>query len=303
LILIEHIFQHNYKPKDNSLKADMDNRIESASVLKKLPDDTTYQSISAEHIISLAKLFRVSGRQIEIAALEKDVVPERYVRNMKSFSFKDQATLLRSQVCIVGLGGLGGAVTEILARCGIGTLALIDGDRFEESNLNRQFLSTHQLLAASKAEAAAERVNQINSTLTVQSHTKYLDKNNAAHLIQNSNAVVDCLDNINTRFVLAKAAAKTQIPLVSAAVAGATGHVTTIYPQDRTLELIYGEPDRLAPKGVETSLGCLSPAVTLLASLESSEVVKILLNKGAVLRNKLLFVDLMDNTIEVLDLL
>jgi len=285
------------------LKADVDSKIKSVSTPKKLPDGTDYHSISNEQVLNLANLFSVSGQHIEIAALETDIVPERYVRNMKSFSSKDQATLLRSQVSIVGLGGLGGAVIEILARCGIGHLILIDGDRFEESNLNRQFLSTHQLLNTSKAEAATSRVNQINSAITVQSYAEYLDMNNAARLIKNSDAIVDCLDNIKTRFVLAEAASKAGIPLVSAAVAGNSGHVTTIFPQDRSLELIYGQPDGLALQGVETSLGCLSPAVTLLAALESSEVLKILLNKGSVLRNKLLFVDLMDNTIEVLDLL
>lgn len=287
------------------MKSDIDSKIKNVSTPKKLPDGTGYQSISNEQTLNLANRFSVSEQHIEIAALETDIIPERYVRNLKSFSSKDQATLLRSQVSVVGLGGLGGAVTEILARCGIGNLILIDGDRFEESNLNRQFLSTHQLLNTSKAEAAISRVNQINSAITVQSYAEYLDVNNAARLIVNSDAIVDCLDNIKTRFILAEAASKAKIPLVSAAVAGNSGHVTTIYPQDRGLELIYGQPqpDGLASQGAERSLGCLSPAVSMLAAIESSEVVKLILNRGSVLRNKLLFADLMDNTIEVLDLI
>lgn len=292
-----------YPLEGTLLKADIHSQIKSVSTPKKLPDGTDYRSIAHEHVLNLANLFSVSGQEIEIAALETDIVPERYVRNLKSFSFKDQATLLRSQVSVVGLGGLGGAAVEILARSGIGNFILIDGDRFEESNLNRQFLSTHQLLNTSKAEVATNRVNQINSAISVQSYAEYLDVNNAARLIKNSDAIVDCLDNIQTRFVLAEAASKAGIPLVSAAVAGNSGHVTTIYPQDRSLELIYGQPDGLASQGAETSLGCLSPAVTFLAALESSEVLKILLKKGAVLRNKLLFVDLLDNTIEILDLI
>jgi len=285
------------------LKADVESKIKSVSTPKKLPDGTDYQSISNAQTLNLANFFSVSEQHIEITALETYIIPERYVRNLKSFSSKDQATLLRSQVSVVGLGGLGGAVTEILARCGIGNLILIDGDRFEESNLNRQFLSTHQLLNTSKAEAATSRVNQINSAITVQSYAEYLDVNNAARLTVNSDAIVDCLDNIKTRFILAEAASKAKISLVSAAVAGNSGHVTTIYPQDRGLELIYGQPNGLASQGAERSLGCLSPAVSMLAAIESSEVIKLILNRGSVLRNKLLFVDLMDNTIEVLDLI
>jgi len=285
------------------MKNDIADTIESVAVQKKLPDGTAYQSISIAQTVKLASDFNVSGRHIEITALEKGVVPERYVRNLKTFSAKDQATLLRSKVSVVGLGGLGGAVAEILARCGIGSLDLIDGDQFEESNLNRQCLSTHHLLATFKAEAAARRIKEINSSTTVTKHIEYLDQHNADRLINHSDVIVDCLDNIKTRFLLEHASKKSGIPLVSAAVGGISGHVTTIFPQDRGLVLIYGNPKRLPAKGAETSLGCLSPAVTLLASLECSEVIKIILKRGSVLRNKLLVVDLLDNTLEVLDLL
>ncbi|MFH1990918.1 MAG: HesA/MoeB/ThiF family protein [Pseudomonadota bacterium] len=285
------------------LEADIVGTIKKVSRRKKLPDGTLYQSISVEHTENLAKRFKVGGQHIEIKALENDIVPERYARNMKTFSIEDQAILLRSKVCVVGLGGLGGTVVEILARCGIGTLALIDGDSFEDSNLNRQFLSTHHLLAAPKVEAAAQRVRHINSSIVVQNYPEYLNRKNAKRLLKNSDVVVDCLDNVQTRFILEETSKKAKIPLVSAAVAGISGHITTIFPQDRGLTLIYGEPNRLPPKGAETALGCLSPAVTLLASLESAEVVKILLNRGATLRNRLLIVDLNDNTLAVLDLI
>jgi molybdopterin/thiamine biosynthesis adenylyltransferase len=285
------------------LRADIINKIKEVSIRKKFPDDTLYTSISVEHVEGLSKFFEVSGRQIEIAALEESIVPERYSRNMKAFSTNDQATLLKSCVSIVGLGGLGGAVTEILARIGIGALNLIDGETFDDSNLNRQFFCTHQLLAKSKSEAAVKRVNEINSSVVVQEHHAFLDEKNTGRIVDNSDVIVDCLDNLKTRFLLERAAKKIGSPLVSAAVAGAFGHVTSIFPEDRGLKLIYGESDNTKQKGAEASLGCLPYAVMLLASLETSEVVKILLNKGSVLRNKFLVADLMDNRIEVLDLL
>jgi molybdopterin/thiamine biosynthesis adenylyltransferase len=285
------------------LRADIINKIKKVSIRKKFPDDTLYTSISVEHVQGLSKFFEVSGRQIEIAALEESIVPERYSRNMKSFSTNDQAILLKSRVSIVGLGGLGGAVTEILARIGIGALNLIDGETFEDSNLNRQFLCTHHLLAKSKAEAAVKRVNEINSSIVVQEHYALLDEKNTESLIDDSDVIVDCLDNLKTRLLLERAAKKIGSPLVSAAVAGAFGHVTSIFPEDRGLKLIYGESNDIKQKGAEASLGCIPYAVTLLASLETSEVVKILLSKGSVLRNKLLVADLMDNRLEVLDLL
>lgn len=285
------------------MKTDIINKIKNVSIQKKFPDGTVYTSISVEHILNIAEFFQLSGRHIEITALEENIVPEHYARNMKTFSPKEQSMLLGSRATIVGLGGLGGAVTEILARIGVGMLTLIDSDTFEESNLNRQFLSTHRLLETSKTQAATKRIREINPTITVTGHNERLDDYNAEHLLKKSDVIVDCLDNIQTRFILERAAKKIGSPLVSAAVAGSYGHITSIFPKDKGLTLIYGDSDSLPQKGAETSLGCLPHAVTLLAALETSEVVKILLNKGSVLRNKLGVIDLTDNIFEVLDLL
>jgi molybdopterin/thiamine biosynthesis adenylyltransferase len=139
--------------------------------------------------------------------------------------------------------------------------------------------------------------------MVVQPYNENLNDSNSLSLIENSDVAVDCLDNVPTRFTLERAAKQIGLPLVSAAVAGVSGHVTTIFPEDPGLELIYGESDQRPRKGVETSLGCLPQAVTLLASVECSEVIKILLGRGELLRNKLFFVDLVSNTMDVLQLL
>jgi molybdopterin-synthase adenylyltransferase len=285
------------------LESDIIQNIKRFSIQKNLPDGSSYASISIEHTLHLSELLQISSRDIEIAALEENIIPEHYARNMKTFSPKEQSILLRSQASIVGLGGLGGTVTEILARLGVGTLVLIESDVFEESNLNRQVLSTFSCLESSKIEAAVKRVKEINPVILVKGHDEFLDRNNAVNLIENSDVVIDCLDNISTRFLLEAATKKVGSPLVSAAVAGIYGHVTSIFPKDRGLELVYGGNDILPAKGAEASLGCLPNAVILLAALETSEVIKILLKKGSVLRNQLAVIDLNDNIFEVLDLL
>ena len=276
--------------------------IKKAATGKTMPDHTPYTCISSEHVIHVARRFEVSSRDIEITALEQNIVPDRYVRNMKTFAPEDQITLLKSRVCVVGLGGLGGVLVEILARVGIGNLDLIDGDIFEDSNLNRQFLSSQSLLKTTKTEAAEKRIGEINSSITVQCHFEYLKENNADRLVKNAHVAVDCLDNIRSRFLLEKTSKKIGVPLVSAAVAGVSGHITSIFPEDTGLRLIYGETENLSQKGVEVSLGCLPQAVTLIAAAEASEVVKIILNRGSLLRNKLFVIDLMDNTVDVLSL-
>ena len=285
------------------MATELTQEVTEVSKLSKYPDGDSYMSLSLEDVFKLSRLHNVPGREVEIAALETGVVPERYARNMKTFSLWQQATLLKSYVSVVGLGGLGGVVIEILARMGVGTLTLVDGETFEESNLNRQFLSAEKMPHKTKAGAGARRIQAINSSVVVYVHKEYLTEKNSARLLGKSDVIVDSLGGLEDRFVLERAAKKVGCPLVSAAVAGLTGHVTTVFPEDSGLELIYGKPDTLPSSGAEATLGCLPQVTTLLATLQCSEVAKILVKKGAVLRNKMMIVDLLDNTFEVVRLL
>ena len=106
------------KTGEMDLESEMLNKIKKLSCPCILPDGTSYKNISVENILTLSKNFGVSGQHVEISAIEAGIVPERYARNMKTFSPKDQVTLIKSQVSVVGLGGLGGAVIEILAQIG-----------------------------------------------------------------------------------------------------------------------------------------------------------------------------------------
>jgi molybdopterin/thiamine biosynthesis adenylyltransferase len=276
--------------------------LEELTEAKAFPDKTPYRSISVAHVLELVRRSGESGRLVEIAALENGIVPERYARNMRTFSLGDQATLLKAHAGVVGLGGLGGIVSEILTRMGVGRLTLIDGDRFEDSNLNRQLLSSTAHLGTVKARAARKRVAQINPSIDVAIHPRFLKPENARELLGACDVIVDCLDTLRARFELEEACRSLDRPMVSAAVAGSSGHVTTIFPPDQGLRLIYGDPRNLPLKGAEATLGTVPYAVFLLASLECAEVAKILLGKGAPLRNKLLLADLTDGVIEVMSL-
>ena len=269
------------------------------SMARSFPDGTSCRTVSFRAVEYLRQTrFGGDGRRAEIFFLSQRIIPERYLRNMKTFTVEDQIRMLESHVCIVGMGGLGCAVVEILARLGVGALTLIDGDQFEESNLNRQILATPQRIGLSKTKAAQIRIQEINPSLHVQEHAVYLNADNARQFIKSADVVVDCLDNLKTRFILEKAAKAAVIPLVSAAIAGSFGQITVVFPEDPGLERIYGPEHQTPVKGAETSLGALPHTAMLLASLECSEVVKILLKRGVLLRNQLLVVDLMSNSIE-----
>jgi molybdopterin-synthase adenylyltransferase len=288
----------------DNLKQHLPEILLEASRLLTLPDGSNRNIISLLDTADIAQRSGRTRKEIDILALEQSIVPERYIRNMDALSMKDQITLLQSRVCIVGLGGLGGSVVETLARIGIGAMTVIDGDIFDESNLNRQVLSSEHNLSQTKTTAALEKILTVNSSILIQDHTEKMDEENAVHLLEHADIAVDCLDNIQARFILEKAAKKAGIPMVSAAVAGFSGQITAIFPEDRGLELVYGPEQSLsATRGAETTLGNLAFTVSLVASLECAEVVKILLNKNSDLRNQLLIVDLKEPTFEKIRLL
>jgi molybdopterin/thiamine biosynthesis adenylyltransferase len=276
-------------------------RLDDLALPTTLSDGTPCRTITAVQVQQLADELGLVGRALEVAALKRQILPDRYLRNMKSLSMDEQVRLLESKVCIVGLGGLGGLVTDTLARMGIGRFSLVDGDRFEANNLNRQLLSSVDCLGMVKVEAAHRRVQAINPGIDVSTRAVFLTPQNADELVADSDLVVDCLDNIKSRFTLESAAKRAGIPMISAAVAGISGHVTTIFPQDQGIEGIYGPEKQLQhTKGAELQLGCLAPGVNLIAALECAEVLKVLLQKERPLRNGFLAVDLADYTFEFL---
>ena len=224
---------------------------------------------------------------------------ERYIRNIKAISEEENAVLFDKKVCVIGCGGLGGYIIEILARIGIGNLIVVDGDVFEESNLNRQLLSKTDLLGKSKAESAYRRVLEINPEVKVKYIYDFLDESNYSEIINNSDVAVDALDNIKTKKFLQKACEELGIPLVHGAIGGWYGQVTTIFPGDRTLDIIYkGEEE----KGQEKVLGNLPFTASYTASLQSAEVIKLLIKRGDLLRKKVLFMDLLNNESEIINL-
>lgn len=281
----------------------IDSRLNQLARDGTLGDGTPCRVISDNDTMRLAHETGLSGWQVEVRALKKNILPDRYLRNRKTLSMADQIRLLSAHVCIVGLGGLGGLVTDSLARMGVGRLKLVDGDGFETHNLNRQLLGTTDTVGTSKADAAARRVASVHPGIEVTVVGENLTPENAFEILDTCDLAVDCLDNIPSRFALASAAAKKSVPLVSAAVAGLSGHVTTLFPDDPGLESIYGPEDpHRAFTGEETRLGCLAPAVNLMASLECVEALKVLLDRPGTLKNQLLVVDLNDYTFETLAL-
>ena len=261
-----------------------------------------YYSISVKQVKEIAGKFQTKSREIEISSLQNNIIPERYQRNLGVISPSEQAKLLQSKIVIIGAGGLGGTVLELLTRMGIGKLIIADKDIIVDSNLNRQILSTETNLGQSKTEVAVKRVKEINSSVEIIGHSVFINSDNVEKIIEGAEVVVDALDNLPSRFVLQKACRVLKIPLVHGAIAGFNGQLTTIFPEDKGLKLIYGSNKNLPEHGSEVILGAPTVTPAIIASLEAQEVIKILLKRGKLFRNRLLYLDIEEGTIEILNL-
>lgn len=223
---------------------------------------------------------------------------DRYSKN-GIFSELEQKVIKKSKVCLIGCGGLGGNILEMLLRLGIGSITIVDGDVFDQSNLNRQLLSNVENMNKSKVAEGVKRAKLVNPEIEVLPIQDSLNEENARDLINNHDVVIDALDNISTRFILQKACEEEKIPLVHGAVAGWYGQVTTILPGNKSFNKIY--PDRLK-KDVKDRLGNPSFTPMLVASAQVSEVVKLLIARGEILSNKVLYIDTVDNEYFIIDL-
>ena len=214
---------------------------------------------------------------------------ERYLKNYSSLNEAENNILHESRVCVVGCGGLGGYVIETLGRIGVGSITAVDGDVFVESNLNRQLLSDTENIGQSKAQCAYLRMKKVNPEIKLNPIREFLREENAAEILAGHDVIVDALDNIESRKILQNACEELNIPFVHGAIAGWIGEIATVYPGDKTLDIIYkGKRNH----GIENIHGNLPFTASTTASIQASEVVKILVNKGETIRNSILFIDL-----------
>ncbi|MEI6856552.1 HesA/MoeB/ThiF family protein, partial [Psychrilyobacter sp.] len=186
--------------------------------------------------------------------------------------------------------GLGGHVIEMLARIGVGNLILVDFDKFEITNLNRQIISSEDNLGLFKVEEAKKRVESINSEIEVVAVNKKISIHNIDAIIKDADIVVDALDSSVLKKVVELSCDKNNIPMVHGAIGGWIAQVAVIMPGDFILEKIYKGDD------LENKMGNPSFTPALAASIQVGEVIKFLLKKGELLKNKVLYIDLEYNS-------
>ncbi len=219
----------------------------------------------------------------------------RYARHivLPDIGEAGQGKLLASSVLVIGAGGLGSAVLAYLAAAGVGRLGIVEHDRVELSNLQRQVLFEEGDIGRSKIDAAADRIHEVNRDCKVELFPEKLTETNARALIAPFDVVVDGCDNFATRFAVAEAAMREKKPLVSAAISGFSGQISTFKPYLGAPHPCYRcfvpeMPDRERNCAQE---GVIGPLAGMMGSMQALETIKELLGIGESLSGSLVTVD------------
>lgn len=203
-----------------------------------------------------------------------------------------QERLLNSRVAIFGMGGLGSPASMYLAASGVGELILVDPDRVELSNLQRQIVHRNDALGRSKVESAERTLESLNPDVRIRSCEGALAGDDLDELVRQADVVVDGTDNFEARFAINAACVREARPLVSAAVVRMEGQVS-VYRLDRPEAPCYGCLYRNIAEPAQNCAenGVLGSVAGLMGCIQATEVIKLLLDFGETLDGRLLLVD------------
>ncbi len=213
---------------------------------------------------------------------------ERYFRQIlleEDFGFS-QEKLGKSTVFIAGAGGLGSPVSYYLAAAGIGRLIICDSDVIELSNLNRQILHSTGRIGTAKTESAAGVLRGLNPEIEIIPK-RALIEGDPSELIEDADIIIDCLDNIETRYVINDYSIRTGTPIVHGGINGYAGQISFINPPETLcIRCIFPEP--LRKSGPIPVIGATAGVI---GSMQALEAIKYLTGSGELLKNKLMIFD------------
>ena len=216
---------------------------------------------------------------------------ERYSRQLvlDEIGSSGQKKLLESRVLVLGAGGLGSAAITYLARSGIGTIGVVDYDRVELSNLHRQIIHNTLDLNKPKVVSAKEKINKINPEVKLILFEERLAKTNIEKIFKDFEIIVDGLDSFKDKFLVNEYSVKLRKKLVHAGVIGFEGQVLTVMPgESACLKCFFPDNEPADFRQSCKEIGVLGPCVGVIAALQATEVIKLILGIGELLTNRVL---------------
>jgi len=229
----------------------------------------------------------------------------RYSRQivLKEIGGIGQKKLLNSKVSLIGLGALGSPAAYYLVAAGIGNLKVIDYDSVEPSNLHRQILHFTKDINRKKTESAIEKLNVLNPDCNIEMISEKITPDNSKEIIINSDFVIEGSDNFPTKMLVNDTCINLKIPFTIAGVLRFHGQIMTVVPNEKTAcyRCIFGDISDV-PTGMSCSqAGVIGLIPGILGCLEANEAIKCILNVGDLIINKIMYVDLLRNTFNFVD--
>ena len=230
---------------------------------------------------------------------------KRYERQiiMPEIGLLGQLKMAKAKVLIIGVGGLGCPVLQNLAAIGVGKIGIVDGDVVDETNLHRQFLYTASDLGRSKVVVAAEVVSKQNPETAIIQYPEYFSKQNSLEIVSDYQIIVDCTDNITTRYLIDDVAVAKGIPMVYASIHKFEGQLSVFnYQNGPTYRSLFPEDEGAEAIPSCNDSGVLGVVPNILGTLQANEVLKIILEIGDVLSSKLMLYNSLDSNFQVIEI-
>ncbi|MEI7825302.1 MAG: HesA/MoeB/ThiF family protein [Chlorobiaceae bacterium] len=213
---------------------------------------------------------------------------ERYARHLAltEIGEKGQEKLLQAKVLVIGAGGLGSPVAFYLAAAGVGTIGLMDGDKVDLSNLQRQILHTTGSIGQEKVCSAEKRLHDLDPDIKLTLYPFRLTAENAAEILSGYDFVIDATDNFDSKFLIARACHNAAKPYSHAGIKEFHGQTMTVHPgKTACYQCVFHEEGAPAPSMPKGPLGALPG---LIGTIQATEAIKHILSIGTPLVNTLL---------------
>ena len=228
--------------------------------------------------------------------IDKDL--ERYSRQiiLKKIGILGQKKIQKSKVLVVGCGGLGSPVIDLLSRAGIGQIGIMDDDKVSLSNLHRQVMFTTKDIGQYKVRILEKKIDKINKSVKIKSYREKANEKNLEKILSGYDIIVDGTDNFKTKFLLNKFSIKLRKKLIVAAISKFEGHIFSFnFEQKKSpcLKCFYQSEPSEDVLDCETD-GILGSTAVTTGSLQANEVIKVILNLGKSLNSNIMIIDLLN---------
>jgi adenylyltransferase/sulfurtransferase len=222
---------------------------------------------------------------------------QRYSQQIKlnNIGPSGQIALKNARVLCVGAGGLGSSLLLYLAAAGIGTIGIIDDDKIELGNLNRQTLYQTAHLGHQKAIIAKQQLTALNPSIHITTYTERLSSKNAESLFQDYDIIADCSDNFETRYLIGDTAFLMNKPCVFAAVSQFKGQCAVFLSKKESacFRCLFPTIPKINCFTSCEESGVIGVAPGLLGIIQATEIIKSILKIGDILSNRLLIIDIL----------